>query len=221
VTLATLYVSGISGTLLIRKGSLLFPTNGRSPTQILTETFFGSTDNNIYATIYEVLAGTNKSKNARKREHGHHQRSRDALQDAQRDPTAHTAFSAAATADTSETAGAADPSIEKRRALEEEYIKIPPVARAEHDSLVEGHEAAAQHGGERKKSNALLHSMGIPMVSRRKRKNDVSGPGSMSALSFLAMFGTPDLLVFIAFMLSCGVWIGTGSLLSFHIFLSK
>lgn len=208
-----MYVSGISGALLIRKGSLLFPANGRSPTQILTETFFGGTDNNIYATLYDVLAGSNKTKHTRRREHNHHQRSRDALQETQRLSKLH------ATDVEEPAAGSVEPASEKRRALEEEYIKIPPAARDGHDASpaeVHGAEDAATGAAH---STALRGRRGIPVPSHRKHKSNVSG--SLSALGILGVFGTPDLLVFIAFMLSCGVWVGTGSLLCFHIFLSK
>jgi hypothetical protein len=213
-TLATMYVSGISGALLIRKGSLLFPANGRSPTQILTETFFGGTDNNIYATLYDVLAGSNKTKHTRKREHNHHQRSRDALQETQRLSKLH-----ASDMEEPATVGSVEPASEKRRALEEEYIKIPPAARDEHDAPSADVHTAEDAAAGAAHSTDLRGRRGIPVPSHRKHKSNVSGP--LSALGILGIFGTPDLLVFIAFMLSCGVWVGTGSLLCFHIFLSK
>ena len=163
-----MYVSALSGYMIITPGSLLFPEKGR-PNMVTR--LFGTREHNVYAILYDVLAGIPEKKEQLRLKH-----SKKSLRGE--------AHIEAALPDT--------PAAARRLLNDPEYVNLSD---------------AGAHG----RYLGGKVPFGGPADVFRSLQN-------ISSLDWLA---DRDMLLFMAFMLATGVWIGTGTMLMMHTFLGK
>lgn len=247
-TVATGYVSVLSGVLLCQKGSLLFPANGQSITTALSRAIIGSLQNNVYTNIYDMLTNEDSEKirrNRKKHKDGawalrEHTEEEASTQHNDRRTTA-VDDGSAEQSDSLHHLGAAEyidlHQLSATRRLEssltvEDTLRLPESFRkprhTPHDRL---HVQRRHHNPPLEDVDPSDPTADAPILAAdtdmrpptrpQKVVMDGSHAMSISVIGPLLWVAPKEMLVFIAFMLSFGVCLGTGSLLSFHIYLSK
>lgn len=197
----------------------------------MVHTFLGTSESNIYSTLYNVLSGKAKKRGEGKRKrssaggvdftkHFQQQQAQDRSSKEQEGVEGELhALAAEATTVTRKlfgeyvllerfhstekgNLGTTEPVAE--RVLSEATDTVNTDSTADH---LESEEFSHVH------QQRMQHH-----YHARQAKRGIADP---SALSVLSLLPPPDILIFIAFMASIGVCIGTGSLLTLHIYLSK
>jgi NTP pyrophosphatase (non-canonical NTP hydrolase) len=236
-TAATAYVSFLSGILLFRRGSILFPTNGRPFTSVLSEAVAGTLQNNIYRDFYELLTSEEADRRLHKQK-AHNkllhtlEEVAEVMEEKGGERRRLTADGAWRSVPISDTVDYIDLQQQRRLDASEppgtlqhfgDILKADTIGvltelnrrprRTPHDRL------------HRERRDAGLLAEGSPHLARsegfKRPHRVVDGPGSISMIGALLWLAPQEMLVFIAFVLSFGVCVGTGSLLSFHLYLSK
>ena len=251
VTVATAYVSIISGVSLFQRGSMLFPDDGRTPFQAAVNVFFGTSEQNIYLQLYELLSNSdiNKNKHVMRRgkrghRHGVKETSGGLAPHLVNDPT-HTNIGTNTDADVDANASRHG----VRQLLGDRYIKLADLNHSDGtgssvisdeinhmyitfppprlEPCIEAEGKQTRKGNTRKlkeegkEEEDVSHLNSALKTHKLHKMNVIDGPGSISIINTLLWMAPHNLLVFIAFMLAIGVCIGAGSLLCFHIFLSE
>ena len=197
----------------------------------MVHTFLGTSESNIYSTLYNVLSGKAKKRGEGRRKAGHaggvdftkqFQQARTQSSSNKKEEGVegeHHALAAEATTVT--------------RKLFGEYVLLERFHSTEKGDL-DTTETATERVLSKATDTANTDSTADHLESEefshvhqqrmqhhhraRQAKRGIADPSPMSVLSLLP---PPDILIFIAFMASIGVCIGTGSLLTLHIYLSK
>jgi len=184
-TVGTMYVSALSGYMIISPGSLLFPAAG-SPSVVTR--LFGTREHNVYAILYDTLAGIPE-----KKEQLRLKRVKKGLRGGERADFVPSDSQQAA-----------------RRLLDEAPQALP-------DSSLSG---KPLQGDSAEYVNLLKAG-----AQGRYLSEPFNGPAdvfrSLQNISSLDWLADQDMLLFMAFMLATGVWIGTGTMLMMHTFLGK
>jgi hypothetical protein len=200
-TVATVYVSTLSFSQIMRTGSLLFPESGTPVHLQLYNRFIawgGERDQrNIYMVLYDTLSGKelddDRKTNVRIAKKARLRKQREA--------------SAAVVQDTLPVVAldlTKQPQ-EHRHLLESEYIVID-----RHQRMLGGEEA-----------DVAVFPDAREATLKGSDKFRSVGIDSFFSMATMSVFMLPaDMLMFMAFMLSTGVWIGTGALLALHTSLS-
>lgn len=187
-----MYVSAMSGYTIIKPGSALNPDGGK--TDVVTR-LFGSKHKNIYTIIYDVLSGDEiREVNKKKnlRGHGLHGSHADAIEAAE-----------------------ANPSRQLSEFSNPTHSKTEPlIIPAEYITLSQKMVGGAVQGRQLANEDAPSYV-----------KAAIDGPRNIvdiiKAAPVLDWLAPEEMLLFVAFMLATGVWIGTGTLLMLHTFLGE
>lgn len=178
-TVGTLYVSVLSGYMIITPGSLLFPVEGGP--SIVTR-LFGTREHNVYAVLYDTLSGISE-KNAQLKSSRHNKSLR------------------------GDSASA--------RRLLDEPLTGQLLSTSNHTPVLE---ASAYVGLNSLSTQGRYLSDSGPKTAFGGTADVFRGLQNIASLDWVAH---QDMLLFMAFMLATGVWIGTGTMLAMHTFLGK
>lgn len=222
-----MYVSALAGYKVVQPG-IFFQGAGKPG---VTGLIFGTREKNIYSVIYDVLSGEQKrpahkrlrswkgkvhhgshadpaengppagEKNNGDHENGDAQLPARRLEDVKEEEDGPTHSTTTTTTSTTP----------EHYIASLEYVKLPAPLPTPPESGESGESGVARYLADE--------------PQQPKQPSILGGPGDMfrsiPASSWLEVFLPEEMMLFVAFMLATGVWIGTGTLLMLHTFLGK
>ena len=197
----------------------------------MVHTFLGTSESNIYSTLYNVLSGKAKKRGEGRRKAGHaggvdftkqFQQARTQSSSNKKEEGVegeHHALAAEATTVTRKLFGEYV-LLERFHSTEKGDLDTTETA-TERVLSKATNTANTDSTADHLESEEFSHVHQQRMQHHHRARQAKRGIADPSALSVLSLLPPPDILIFIAFMASIGVCIGTGSLLTLHIYLSK